>query len=48
MGQNGTGISEWGFRNAFVAVTRELANTFIDANTSAETPENSYSLKEEK
>ena len=30
-------ISEWGFRNIFVAVTREVANTFLDTNASLET-----------
>ena len=37
MGQNGTCYKWIGFRNTFVAVTREVANIFIDAIASLET-----------
>ena len=36
-GKTEHGISEWGFRNTFAAVTREVANIFLDANASLET-----------
>ena len=29
-------LSEWGFRNTFVAVTKEVANIFLDAKASLE------------
>ena len=35
--RNMVGISEWGFHETFVAVTREVANTFVGANASLET-----------
>ena len=36
-GKTEHGISEWCFHKTFVAVTREVANTFLAANASLET-----------